>query len=159
MRLKMWIPGKRRLTNGMLTDLRAAGVYTGRARGEPRAGFDKFAAETNAICMQVLAEARKLGWTAQRGRGMQDVRVLVFGHHRFDPDAWYLLAKAAIDGLVRAGVLCSDRRDVGFVDGRVLQTATEEACARDELYQLGASSTSGGVGFVLMLQSSVLGSS
>lgn len=110
-----FFPGRRRLTNGMLSDLRAAGHYEGRARAmgwrKPQ-GHDAFADETAAIRQMVALRFRRragvvVGWGTE-----VDVVVWVVGHHKHDPDAWLLLGKAAVDGLADAGVVRRDRDGV-----------------------------------------------
>jgi len=130
----MWCPGRFRLTNKMLSDLRAAGFATGQQRfrvprlatRRPWVVRDLFAAETRAIRLLVKATALRDHWpqipAGQRAR----VSVAVFGHHRHDPDAWLLLAKPAIDGLVDAAVFASDRKALGVVQGFVLQSRDDE---------------------------------
>jgi len=116
----VFVPGKRRLTNGMLTDLRAAGVYMGRSRAgvKRRAGWDKFAAETEMIRTAAALRLRSslLGKLPIGVKLL--VRVFVTGHSRFDADAWYLLCKAAVDGVATA-IGMSDRRWLCEVQGRV----------------------------------------
>lgn len=127
MRAMFFIEGKFRLTNQMISDLRAAGHYEGEARARrlrKKPGYDLFAAETQAIRLAVKGAARVAG--IGQASGVQNVVVWVFGHRRHDPDAWLLLAKAAVDGLVDARVMVSDRFNVGMLAGRVLQSEAEE---------------------------------
>lgn len=120
MRWAFWIPGKFRLTNGMLSDLRAAGfAHAGRYAGGPVRPCDRFNRETHQI-RETAALVTKAA-ARERRRVPVNIRVAVFGHHKHDPDAWYLLAKAIIDGMVASRFLASDRREVGWVSGRVLQ--------------------------------------
>ena len=124
----LWIPGKRKLTNAMLSDLRAAGFYAGKAKayGARRAAGnrDRFATETAAIRKLVADEAMRLGLRRRVAKvaapQLFDVFVTVTGHPRHDPDAWYLLGKAAVDGLVDALVLHSDRKQINIVGGTVM---------------------------------------
>jgi hypothetical protein len=140
MRVIIFIEGKFRLTNQMLSDLRAAGHYEGEAtlmrrqgkwKGKKKPGYDLFSAETQAIRLAVKAHAK--GIDMFQGVLPVDVALWVVGHRKFDPDAWYLLGKATVDGLVDAGVLGSDRFGVGVVSGRVIQTEAEERWIRDYL--------------------------
>jgi hypothetical protein len=115
----------------MLSDLRAAGKYEGRGaalRGGRRPGFDSFAAETLAIRLAVKAAARPFvaAWPPTPGPGLLNPSFIVFGHHRHDPDAWYLWAKAAVDGLTDAGICTQDKHAIGCPSGRVLQSSGEE---------------------------------
>jgi hypothetical protein len=117
----VFVPGKRRLTNKMLSDLRAAGTYEGRAREmgrRPSPGHDAFAAETEAIRLEVLAAWRRASPGKLAAGARYLVRVFVTGHGRFDADAWYLLGKAAVDGVAAANRM-SDRRWLYEVQGRV----------------------------------------
>lgn len=123
----VFVSGRRRLTNGMLTDLRAAGVYEGRAvsmRRRPAAGHDRFALETAAIRMLAGLEWREQDWLAPTDVGDVAVRFFVVGHERFDPDSYVLLAKPAIDGMADALGL-SDRKWLCDVGGRVAQRPGE----------------------------------
>jgi hypothetical protein len=116
----LWVPGRFSLTNAMLDHLRAAGFYQGRSRSGKRlraGAWDAFAAETQTIRLAVKAAAVRARVSGIRARA--DVHLVVLGHHKHDPDAWYLLGKAAVDGLVDAGALTSDRRNVGIVSGFV----------------------------------------
>jgi hypothetical protein len=132
MKAVLWMPGRFNLTNKMLSNLRAAGVARGRGI---RGAVDYFAEETLAIRLAAASAARQydLARLVPVPDTTCDVGVYVFGHRKHDPDAWYLLAKPAIDGLVNAGVFYSDRRQVHVVSGRVLQTHFEEEAARTEL--------------------------
>lgn len=112
-----FFPGRRRLTNGMLDDLRAAGFYAGKgfALGwKPKKDFDGFATETAAIRQMV---ALRFSRTRERA-GRVTVVVWLTGHEKADPDAWMLLGKAAVDGLVDAGAIRRDRSNVDLA-GRV----------------------------------------
>lgn len=128
----MWCPGRFRLTNGMLSDLRAAGRYSaGRfGRAPIRGPWDRFAEETRAIRLLVKATAARERWPLCPYGYRAVIRCEVFGHQRHDPDAWLLLGKAAVDGLVDAHVLSSDRRSVGVLAGYVEQSG--EATCRPE---------------------------
>lgn len=128
----MWVPGRFRLTNQMLHDLRAAGKYeaAGARWGRmPRGGFDRFAIETAEIRLAVKVAARG----ALPCMHPAEVAFIVFGHRKHDPDAWYLLAKAAMDGLVDAGVFASDRFGVLTTSGAVLRDAAAEDSAAERL--------------------------
>ncbi len=120
----LWVPGRFKLTNQMLSDLRAAGFYAGRARHGAAAKRcrDFFAAETQAIRLAVKAAAIREGIGIEPPPFRASIGLTVFGHQKHDPDAWYLFAKAAIDGLVDAKVLTSDRRNLGTVSGYVVQS-------------------------------------
>jgi hypothetical protein len=129
MRVIFFVEGRFRLTNQMLSDLRAAGHYEGEAalmrrqgkwRGRKKPGYDLFSQETQAIRLAVKASARSCPPLPV------DVTVLVVGHRKHDPDAWYLLAKAVVDGLVDVGLIGSDRFGIGYVSGRVMRTEQEE---------------------------------
>jgi hypothetical protein len=125
----IWVPGKFSLTNRMLSNLRAAGYAKGKAVARGWTGRrveDRFAAETRAIRLAVKVAARKAG--VLRFHVPCILGFYVFGHRKADPSAWYLLGKAAEDGLVDAGVLGRDRFDVAEVRGRVLRTQLEEEC-------------------------------
>jgi hypothetical protein len=121
---KVFVPGKFSLTNKMLSNLRAAGVYEGRAKEmgrRPAPGHDLFAAETEAVKLASCAAWRKWARDAKeedKVPGVVSVVIFVTGHYRHDPDAWYLLAKPAIDGMATA-LWSSDRLHVGTVSGRV----------------------------------------
>jgi hypothetical protein len=150
----LWVPGKFRLTNAMLSDLRAAGKLEGmcrkRRKSLPSGFFDAFAAQTQAIRLAVK------GNTAVRGRpnlaiGPIRIWVTVLGHHKHDPDAWLLLGKAAVDGLVDAGVLRSDRFDLHSIGGRVNATDEEDRIRRAREVAEGVPCA--GPGFLLELAS------
>jgi hypothetical protein len=136
----LWVPGKFRLTNRMLSDLRAAGVYEGRSRGRARAGgaHDLFTAETAAIRAAVCLAARGAKCRPVPTGERVNVASLVFGHRRFDPDAFSLVSKPAIDGLVDAGVIAKDRHDVGLVLGHVFTSAADEEWGRRHLWVMDA---------------------
>jgi hypothetical protein len=125
---RVWIPGRFSLTNKMLDNLRASEKYHGR---RPKGWRDLFAEETAAIRLAAKMAVLRTsgGWPLRESRVPDDVCALafgVFGHHRHDPDAWYLLGKAVTDGFADAGVIEQDRRDVWETGGRVLQSRDEE---------------------------------
>lgn len=125
----LWVPGRFSLTNQLLAEVRAAGFYAGRhmtkgmrVRASP--GSNVFTTHQQAVRLAVKAAAAR---GAPIATGMTwDLTFYVFCHRKHDPSAWYLLGKAAEDGLVDAGVLGSDRFQVGTTSGRVLQSAAEE---------------------------------
>ncbi len=133
----LWVPGTFRLTNGLLDDLRAAGNYEGFARAKryrlvkPGGAHDQYAQHQAAVRTAVAAVARRRSWGGPLAR--VDVLFYIFGHRRHDPDAWCLPGKAALDGLVDAGVFASDRFAVCRTGGRVFATALDEREARDRL--------------------------
>lgn len=122
----IFVEGRFALTNQMLSDLRAAGVYVGKRR-KLLPGFDRFAVETRTIRMLTKVAARKLEVADVPLASRLHVGVVVVGHERHDPDGWLLLGKAAVDGLRDAGVIASDRFQIGLVSGMVLQTAKQHA--------------------------------
>lgn len=119
-----FFPGRRRLTNGMLDDLRAAGFYAGKGSvlgWKPKKDFDAFAVETAAIRQMVALRFKRIPpELIERTRYFDDLNIVVWvvGHHKADPDAWLLLGKAAVDGLVDARVLRRDRDRV-MLSGQV----------------------------------------
>lgn len=127
-----FVEGTFRLNNQMLSDLRAAGHYEGYGQamvdsGQWRRrhhGRDLFAEEVQAIRLAVKACARES--LAFRPDCRLNVSLMVVGHYKHDPDAWLLLGKAAIDGLVDAGVVPSDRRWIGTVSGRVCTSEADQ---------------------------------
>jgi hypothetical protein len=127
-RFHVWIPGRFSLTNAMLSNLRAAEKYRGK---RPRNWRDAFAEETQAIR---LAAKRAISKVVQEESGpiglepdeVCSLRFGVIGHGRHDPDAWYLLAKAVVDGFCDSGLLWPDRKSVWVTGGRVLQSVVEE---------------------------------
>lgn len=128
----LMVPGRFSLTNTMLDNLRAAGQYEGRAavrRCRPRADHDLFARETLAIRLAVKAAARRACLLPLRGNARARVAWLIVGHERHDPDAGALWGKAAVDGLVDARALASDRHDLAFAGGRVCTSHEESAAA------------------------------
>lgn len=133
---KVFVPGKFRLTNQMLSDLRGAGYFEGYGRARygkrPRAGHDAFAEEVEKIRMASFTAWKT--WLSGAGNraalpGLFSFRFFVTAHRRHDPDAWYLLAKPAIDGMASA-LWSSDRLHVWTVSGRVSQKAGEEFIPR-----------------------------
>lgn len=129
MNIVIWVPGTFRLTNGLLDDLRAAGKFEGYARAKGwtvRGGHDAFAEHQAAVRLAVKAIAARSPAAGVIGLGAVDVAFWVFGHGRHDPDAWYLLGKAAVDGLVDADVIDSDRFNVRNTWGRVLHGPEDE---------------------------------
>ena len=127
MRAVLWVPGKFSLTNKMLDNLRAGSRYQG---ARPPCGWvNMFEQETAAIRLAVKTAARREAADVVSA-GPCRVGFVVFGHHKHDRDAWYLLGKAALDGLVDAGVFTSDRFGVESTHGWVLRNSTEEANAR-----------------------------
>ena len=113
-----------RLTNQMLSDLRAAGKYEGASRAfglSMRRGVDLFAREVvdiRNVCALFFRRAAD-----QRLDGVRvDVSCVFVGHGRHDPDAGHLAIKALVDGMVDAGFLSSDRRDVRWTRGLVAQS-------------------------------------
>lgn len=118
MKAVLWVPGRFSLTNRMLSNLRAAGSYRGR---KPSGWVDLFAEETAAIRLASKVAARGI-----TGFGLVSVFVTVLGHWKHDPDGWLLLGKAAVDGLVDAGLMISDRRDLYSLGGRVTATREED---------------------------------
>lgn len=148
----VWVPGRFSLTNKMLDNLRAAGVYAGRSRsGRPRGSdWDHFATETAAIRLAVKQRVRSFQTIAPQH--MCVVNVDVLGHGKHDPDAWYLLAKAAVDGLCDAGVILSDRRQIWSVLGRVMQRPDEDTMVRAMAWsQMAINIPEGESGFLLAL--------
>jgi hypothetical protein len=135
----LWVKGTFRLTNGLLDDLRAAGKFEGfaKAKGWPiRGGHDNYADHQHAVRLAVKGASHAV--TASGiGLGVVDLAFWVFGHGRHDPDAWYLLAKAATDGLVDAGVIDSDRFNIRGTRGRVLHGPSQEIAKIVELTKLG----------------------
>lgn len=135
MRAMFFVEGRFRLTNQMLSDLRAAGHFEGEAaalrrqggwRGRKSPGYDLFASETQAIRLATKASAKNIGAVPD----VVNVALWVLGHHKHDPDAWLLLGKAIIDGLKDAGLIRSDRFQVGVVAGRVVRSTAEEFSVR-----------------------------
>jgi hypothetical protein len=130
-RFALWVAGRFSLTNEMLSNLRAAGFAHGRNIPRRR---DHYSEEVAAIRLAVKGAAREQGLVPRPPQRFVvpeerrvDVRVVVLGHARHDPDAWYLLSKAAIDGLRDADVLSSDRFCVRWVSGTVVHV-TEDEC-------------------------------
>jgi hypothetical protein len=121
-----FIEGRFRLTNQMLSDVRAAGWYECEAkmrRVRKPAGYDLAANETKAIRLAVKSMGkRSAGW-----KGAIDVAIFVVGHGRHDPDAWQLLGKAIVDGLQDAKVFRRDGVGLGMLLGRVLREGDEHA--------------------------------
>lgn len=125
----VFVPGVFRLTNQMLDDLRAAGNYEGQAKRmgrRARPGHDLFAAETERIFWSTYA-----AWKTWKGSGevvsprpSWCVRIFVVGHNHYDPDSFYLLAKPAIDGMVKA-LGFRDRIAIYDVGGRVAKFGGE----------------------------------
>ena len=132
MKMALWVPGRFRLTNGMLSDLRAAGYADGRARGFD---VDEFAAETERIRREVASAALNASMRGGCVDGQWYVHVGVFGHSKFDPDSWLLLGKAAVDGLVQGRVFGSDRFNLWELSGRTYRDMREQAAAALDLYQ------------------------
>jgi hypothetical protein len=131
----VWVAGTFRLTNGLLDDLRAAGKFEGFAKAKGwkiRGGHDAFAEHQKAVRLAVKVAARGLGSQGPR----VDVAFWIFGHGRHDPDAWYLLGKAALDGLADAGAVDSDRFNVRNTWGRVLHGPVEEVAKLRQLAEL-----------------------
>lgn len=129
MRAVLWVPGKFSLTNKMLDNLRAGSRYQGSR--PPRGWVNAFEQETQAIRLATKAAVRGdvgrlTGFPGQRC----SVEFAVFGHRKHDPDAWYLLGKAALDGLVDAHVFASDRHEVWATMGRVMQSELDESGSR-----------------------------
>jgi hypothetical protein len=125
---RVWIPGRFSLTNKMLSNLRASEKFRGK---KPRGWVDGFAQETAAIRMAAKRAILNREPTSQEWGAVLRTEVCalefgVFGHRRHDPDAWYLLGKAVVDGFVDAGVISPDRASVWETGGRVLQSAAEE---------------------------------
>jgi hypothetical protein len=121
---RVWIPGRFSLTNKMLSNLRASEKYHGK---KPKGWVDLFAQETLAIRLAARVAINQSSVPVIWKDG--EVCALVFGvfeHRRHDPDAWYLLAKAVVDGFADAGVIGQDRSEVWGTGGRVLQSLGEE---------------------------------
>jgi hypothetical protein len=136
----LWVQGTFRLTNGLLDDLRSAGKFEGfaKAKGWPvRGGHDAYAGHQQAVRLAVKAASHAIA-ASGIGLGVVDLAFWVFGHGRHDPDAWYLLAKAATDGLVDAGAVDSDRFNVRTTRGRVLHGPSQEMAKLGELVKLTA---------------------
>ena len=123
MRAVVWVPGVFSLTNKMLDNLRAAEKYHGR---RPKNWRDLFAEETAAIRLATKVAANRKRLEAPQKGEVCLLAFIVFGHHKHDRDAWYLLGKAALDGLVDAHVIGSDRFEVWNTGGIVLRTDAEE---------------------------------
>jgi hypothetical protein len=121
------MPGTFSLTNKMLSNLRAAEKYVGRKPADWR---DLFAEETQAIRLAVKGAARRASIGCVCADGAWNVHVGVFGHWKHDPDSWLLLGKAAVDGLVTAGVMSSDRFNLWELSGRTYRGKEEERVAR-----------------------------
>jgi hypothetical protein len=142
MKAVLWVPGRFSLTNQMLSNLRAAGSYRGH---KPKGWRDLFAEETATIRLAVKVAARGVS-----GFGLVSVFVTVLGHWKHDPDGWLLLGKAAVDGLVDAGLMMSDRQDLYSLGGRV--TATREEDARRWRMLYGPDKSLLGAGFLLEVE-------
>ena len=128
MRWNFWIPGKFRLTDQMLSDLRAAGMAAaGRTAGKAPRIVDHYVREVREIRKAAAQVTR--GAVHERDHGPFAIRIIVFGHRSHDPDAWYLLAREIVRGMVTSGFLMSPR-EIQSVAGRVLQTVEEENSER-----------------------------
>jgi hypothetical protein len=128
MRWVVCIERKFRLTNGMLSDLRAAGHYKGKSAAlglVERKGYDAFDTECADIRNAVGLHFRR--YVRERSGGRVDIRYVIVGHGKCDPDAWLLAGKAATDGMVDAGFLASDRFEVGWVSGKVFRAGDDKA--------------------------------
>jgi len=145
----IFVEGRFPLTNQLLSDLRAAGVYVGKRR-KLRPGFDAFSVGTRTIRMLTKVAARDLDMSDVRLDERLHVAVVVVGHERHDPDAWVLLGKAAIDGLRDAKVIASDRFQIGAVLGMVLQTKGQHS----RLDAAMGCACPAGAGFVVALSTS-----
>jgi hypothetical protein len=55
----------------------------------------------------------------QRPTGLVDMTVVVWPGRPWDDDAWHVLAKWAVDGMVDAGLWARDRRVIRWQHGRV----------------------------------------
>jgi hypothetical protein len=123
----------------MLSDQRAAGFAAGRgARSWGGTGAtrghttDRYAEEVASIRKDVATLAKPIARDRdEQGSGVRvSVAIRIVGHERHDPDSWLLAGKAIVDGLVTAGVLASDRRDLCYVAGRVSTNKLESTMAR-----------------------------
>lgn len=127
MRRGLWVPGHFLGTNKFLDLQRAAGYYAGYARGSrerQRPPRMSFATETAAIRDAVANTARADALAPPTGPVGIYFR-LQPAERAHDPDSWYLAAKAALDGLVTAGVILSDRTHVTWTGGRCVREPEE----------------------------------
>lgn len=115
----IWVPGEVVATNRALSDQRAAGWAYGYREalvrmnrpttpGRPR---DRYAEGMHAMRARTAIAARASGLVAPAD--VLRLRFAVHGHPRFDVAGAYLAVKAMEDGLVDAGVIESDRFNVG----------------------------------------------
>jgi hypothetical protein len=140
------VPGKFSLTNKMISNIYAAEKYHDK---RPANWRDYYAEEVAAIRLATKVAVRRRHFPRVGTGEFLDITIWVLGHSRHDPDAWLLLAKAAIDGLVDAEVVASDRSGIGTIAGRVLQQHLEECQASLVAERDGV--RIGGEGFVMVL--------
>lgn len=116
----IWVPGEVVPTNKALSDQRAAGWAHGyreamvrmrapATRWEPIR--DRYAEGVRDMRLRTAAIARASGLRPPADH--LRLRFAVHGHPRFDVAGAYLAIKAMEDGLVDAGIIVSDRFNVG----------------------------------------------
>lgn len=105
----LWVAGDFPHTNRMLDLCRSSGYYAGVARATQGRQPERFGFKGEAT------RIRKSVWAEARARSMPPVEASVAIFFRLvssrplDADAWYLVGKPALDGLVDAKVIPSDR--------------------------------------------------
>ena len=126
---RLWVQGQFPSTNNALAGARAdaranrPGHASRRARWRETPGGYTEAARWVRLVTKVAARRARLEPVPAALRVV--IWFWMLGHYRFDSSAWYLPAKWIEDGLVDAGVLPSDRKNVYATGGRCLQTPEE----------------------------------
>jgi hypothetical protein len=116
-------------TNKVHELLLSEGAYRAKA-GRKLPPHESYSGWAHNVVVRTLAEARRSLQPVPLGVPV-DVGVFLLCHSRYDADAWTAVGKWALDGIVRAGVIASDRRDVNFVRGRCFSTVEQsDAWAR-----------------------------
>lgn len=124
---RLWCPGQWYTVNAALDAARASGYWAGQRTAKGwRGGAPPVTLASEAKrCRQYVAALARAANLARVDRPVLALVAYRGVTGRQDADAWTWAGKVAIDGLVDAGVLESDRRDLWGVAGRCVPSVEE----------------------------------
>lgn len=120
---RLFLDGAFPSTNEALALAKAEAVYRSKAGGRmpPGSSYSMWAKSVRErVALGAVRAIRRLPDDVP-----VDVGFYLLRHPKYDADAWTMAGKWALDGLVDAKLIASDRRLVNRVGGRCLQTAEQ----------------------------------